>query len=97
MQISGFLPAPPLPSSSQGRNPAEKSTTQDSLDTQRKARRTPVEYVFDGELIDDARQQESARSAYSQIIDPANQNAISSYTEQASALPRQGRLLDIFI
>jgi len=97
MQISGFLPAPALPAQPQGRSPAEKSPYQNSPDTQSKPRRSPVEYVFDGEVIDDAQQNGPTRTAYTQTIDPANQGAISSYTEQQSAVPRQGRLLDIFI
>jgi hypothetical protein len=97
MQISGFLPAPVLPAQPQGQSTTEKSPTQNSPDTQHKPRRAPVEYVFDGEVIDDAQQHDSTRRAYSQTIDPANQSAISSYAEQQSELPRQGRLLDIFI
>jgi len=96
MQISGYLPAPPLSSSQ--RQGDSKPATQNLPDArQGSSRRQTTEFIFEGESVDDATRSTYQRSAYTQIVDPANQRAISSYTEQQTIAPRKGRLLDIFI
>ncbi len=96
MQISGYLPAPaqPLPA----RPAAARQNAGELLpDARHRTRRHTVEYVFDGEVIDEQKAGASAKTAYTQIIDPANQQAISSYAALQSLAPQRGRLLDIFI
>ncbi len=99
MQISGYLPAPALPTTlSAGRQYDNKTATQNFPDANTgNARRQTVEYVFDAEVIDDNTRSPHARNEYRQIIDPANQSAISRYTEMQVSAPTAGRLLDIFI
>jgi len=97
MQISGYLPSPALPANRQSADNDRDSRAQIFPDSQNRAHRQTVEYLFDGEVLDDATASGSASRGYAQMIDPANKNAISSYTQQQSGVARQGRLLDIFI
>jgi len=97
MQISGYLPSSALPANRQSADNDRDSRAQKFPDSQNKSHRQTVEYLFHGEMLDDATANGSSSHGYSQMIDPANKNAISSYTRQQSGEVQQGRLLDIFI
>ena len=96
MQILGYLPAP---AQSLHTRPVTARYNAGELlpDARYKAYRPAVEYIFDGEVIDEQNAGASSKPFYSQSIDPANQQAISRYTEQQSLSQQRGRFLDIFI
>ncbi|MCK4708777.1 MAG: hypothetical protein KAU21_09180 [Gammaproteobacteria bacterium] len=97
MRISGkFLPAPSNPVNkdlSDNRQPLSER----NLDTGQKHRQQTVEYVFKGEILEEVASEDHNRTPYPQSIDPANQSAISSYSNSSSQPPRQGHLVDIFV
>ncbi|MDJ0834316.1 MAG: hypothetical protein QNJ69_12385 [Gammaproteobacteria bacterium] len=70
-------------------------------DNKQQTHKQTVEYVFKGEVLEDAISEHRQKPGYQQNIDPTNRSAISSYTATDELSPyyqaRQGRLLDIFI
>ena len=97
MQISGtFLPAPSS-SLNKGLSDNRPPLSERNLEPDQKNRQQTVEYVFQGEILEEVASEERNRNPYTQSIDPANQGAISSYAETGLVTPRQGNLVDIFI
>lgn len=86
-----------------GRSPAEnlaeyrQPATPRFVDTEQKNRQQTVEYVLQGELLEEVGADQRQRTRTTQNIAPANQGAIANYTDTATDTRRQGRLLDIFI
>jgi hypothetical protein len=106
MLISGnTLPALPTPvgeSSDQQLNARSRAQLERYQDTEQQSRQQTVEFVLRGELVDEIALDEQNRTkAYQQMIDPANQYAISTYMDINTASlqrpERQGRMLDMFI
>lgn len=97
MLISGNLLPPPSSSMNQGLSDNRQASTPRHLDSEQKNRQHTVEYVFEGEILEQVAAEGQQQKAYTQSIDPANQRAISSYVEAHSDIARQGRLVDIFI
>ncbi len=97
MHISGFLPSPAATTRAPDQQAGNSSPSRDAMDARPRSRRQPTEFIFDGEVIDETRANETGRKAYQQQIDPARRHAIASYTEQQTLQPRRGQLLDIFI
>ncbi len=97
MQISGNLLPAPSSSNNQELSDNRQFTSERKLDSGHRNRQQTVEYIFKGEILEEVAYQQQNRNPYSQSIDPANQAAISSYSESGSVVPRQGRLVDIFI
>ena len=96
MQISGKLlpvPASPLNQSLQD----SRQSLPDRNLAEHKNRQQTVEYVFQGEILEEVGTEDRNPNPYSQTIHPANQAAISSYTENAVQPSRPGYLIDIFI
>ena len=97
MQISGkFLPAPSGPAN-KALSDNRQQFTERNLESEQKNRQQTVEYVFQGEILEEVTSEERNHNPYSQTIDPTNQSAISSYTNTSSQASRQGHLIDIFI
>lgn len=97
MQISGNLLPPPSSSLNQSLSENRHSESKRHLDTDQKSRQQTVEYVFEGEVLEQVAAEGQRQKAYAQSIDPANRNAISSYEKTDSNMDHQGRLVDIFI
>lgn len=97
MQISGNLLPSPSSSLNQGLSDNRQSLAERKLDTEQKNRQQTVEYVFQGEILEEVGAEQQNQNRYSQTIHPANQTAISSYAETDAIMPRQGNLVDIFI
>ena len=97
MQISGTLL--PAPSSSLNQSPSDnrQPLSERKLESEHKNRQQTVEYIFKGEILEEAAFDDRNQNPYTQSIDPANQGAISSYVNSDSVNPRQGQLVDIFI
>lgn len=97
MQISGnYLPSPSTPNH-QDLSDNRHSATDRKQDSGHRTRQQTVEYVFQGDVIERLANQQQYDNPYTQSVDPANQSAISSYTESSSTAQRQGGLVDIFI
>ena len=106
MQISGnTLPVlssqTPISSRQDGNRQRPVEEVQRYADNKQQNHKQTVEYVFKGEVLEDALSGQQQKTVYPQNIDPSKRSAISSYsqTDQLSSRnqSRQGRLLDIFI
>ncbi len=97
MLISGNLLPPPPGSYNQSLSDNQQRLSDRNSDAEKNNRQQTVEYIFKGDYLEEAVYQYENSNPYFQSIDPANQVAISSYTENSSNLPRQGRLVDFFI
>ncbi len=103
MVISGnFLPVSYTGNDSQSSNLTQNSTGQkNSFQPHREQHNEPVEYVFQGEVLDETTNSGREKRTYQQQIDPANRTAITSYadTDSISLHQRsaQGLLVDIYI
>jgi len=97
MRISGnLLPALPNPLNKE-LSDNRQLLSERNLESEQKNRQQTVEYVFKGEILEETSSEDRNQNPYSQTVDPANQAAISSYSDAGSSSTRQGQLIDFFI
>jgi len=75
--------------------------TDSVLSDEQSSKQEPAEFIFRGELLEEANQNNGFREKRDQTIAPANQSAINSYEDnsfptESLAFKQQGNILDAY-